>query len=242
MSRTAGHRLPIGPTLAAAGRLFGRSLTAIFPYLWAAQLLSAGADLLSPGPMSLEWVLLAVVAGLLESVLFGAAIARLDAVSRNAVPAAAAELGRGLRALLAIFIGNIVYNVVGWVGLLAILPGIIFGTTLAFFAFAAVLDRKTLFDALAYSHALAWPEWWRTSAVISVPAIVLLLSAVVAIWPDLTSVLDAYASGRISGLPGGAHPWYTLLWMPLLSALAWCYALAVLYVQYGELKRRAAAY
>ena len=240
--------LPIGAALDEGWHLFLRSLPVIFLPVWLACVVDAvpgifsGGGLLS-GSISSRSVLITVVCWLAESVLFGAAICRLDDLARGVAGDYHRAVSVGLRAAVTILIGDLLYNLVSWIGfLLFIVPGVILGTTLAFFAYAAVLDRKNVVEILGYSHALARPQWWRSSVVLSAPAIVLLIYDVIAGWPDIMRAVRQLGSGNLSAAALSPDLGYDLGWMPLLGALVWCYALAVCYVQYRNLKLHATAH
>ena len=238
-------RLPINLPLSRGLFLFRECLPVVFLPLWAANVVDAvpgilaGGGLLT-GAINRRDVLITIVTWCVDSLLYGYAIARLDARARN-VPLAIRQAWHiAMRAAPAILIGDLVYNVAAWGGLLLfVVPGIILGTTLAFFAFAAVVDHKNVFDALAYSHALTWPDWWRTSVVLSVPAIVLLVYSVIMSWPVIMGAVHALAAGQLS-IVSVSNPWYDLGLMPLLGSIIWAYVLAVLYAQYDALKAYAA--
>lgn len=186
-------------------------------------------------------ILITVICWLVESALYGAAITRLDACYSGATRSYSRSLQTGIHAAIAILVGDLLYNIATWVGfILLIVPGVILGTTLAFFAYAAVLDRKNVLDVLGYSHQLAWPQWWRSSAVLSAPAIALLIYDVIAGWPDIMSAVQQLGSGNLSATSAPAKLWYDLGLMPLLGAVVWCYVLSVCYVLYRNLKARVA--
>lgn len=249
MLNSVSARLPVARPLADGWRLFYRSLPVLLWPLWAANLADAvpGAwaegGLLSEG-FSRGDLLLTLVSWCVQSVLYGYSIARLDARAAGEPAAAGQFWSRALRAAPAVLIGDLVYNIAAWGGLLVfVVPGIIFGTTLVFFAYAAVIDRKNVFEALSYSHALAWPEWWRTSVVLSAPAIALLVYGVIMAWPAIVNAAHALAAGELPAAASMLNPkWYDLGLMPLLGVVVWAYVLSVLYVQYGVLKARAAAH
>lgn len=237
--------LPIGATLNAGWQLFLRSLPVIFFPLWIACLVDvvpdvfAGGGLLT-GSISKITVIVTLVAWLVESALFGSAIARLSALATGTALSHQRALSIGVRAAPAVLVGDLLYNIASWGGfLLFIVPGIILGTTLAFFAYAAVLDRKNLLDVLGYSHRLVWPNWWRTSVVISAPAIVVFIYDVIAGWPDIMNAVRQLGAGQIPSASSLTDPWYDYGLMPLLGAIVWCYVLSVCYLQYRNLKARA---
>lgn len=239
------RQLPIGGALEAGWRLFLKSLPAVFLPLWFACVINAVPDAFAGGgtrgiPISGTTIVITVVCWLVESALYGAAIQRLDDSVTGTTRSHTDALRIGMRAAVAILVGDLLYNLATWIGFfLLVVPGVILGTTLAFFAFAAVLDRKHLLDALGYSHALAWPRWWRSSAVLSAPAIVLLIYDVIAGWPDIMHAVQQLGSGNLLTAPAPSHLWYDLGLMPVIGAGVWCYVLAVCYVQYRNLQAHA---
>ncbi|MBU6470230.1 MAG: hypothetical protein KGJ17_02995 [Gammaproteobacteria bacterium] len=242
------RQLPIGESLEAGWRLFLKSLPAVFLPVWFACVINAVPDAFAGGgalgiSISRTTILVTVVCWLVESAFYGAAIQRLDDCITGATRSHREALRIGVRAAVAILIGDLLYNLVTWIGfLLLVVPGVILGTTLAFFAYAAVLDRKHLLDTLGYSHALAWPQWWRSSAVLSAPAIVLLIYDVIASWPDIMSAVRQLGSGNLSAASAPPSLWYELGLMPVIGAVVWCYVLAVCYVQYRNLQAHAASH
>lgn len=242
-------RLPVAQPLADSWGLFRRCLPVLFLPLWAANFADAvpgvwaGGGLLAGG-ISRGDFLLMLVSWCVQSVLYGYSIARLDGCASGASATSVRAWPRALHAAPAMLICDLLYNIAAWGGLLVfVVPGIILGTTLVFFAYAAVIDRKNVFEALGYSHALAWPGWWRTSVVISVPAIALLVYAVIMAWPTIMDAVRTLAAGELPTAASMAGPkWYDLGLMPLLGAVVWAYVLVVLYVQYRVLKARAAVH
>ncbi|MDE2274599.1 MAG: hypothetical protein KGL00_10440, partial [Gammaproteobacteria bacterium] len=91
-------------------------------------------------------------------------------------------------------------------------------------------------------HALAWPQWWRSSAVLSAPAIVLLIYDVIASWPDIMSAVRQLGSGKLLAASAPSSLWYDLGLMPVIGACVWCYVLAACYVQYRNLQAHAASH
>lgn len=241
-------QLPIGAALEEGWRLFGKSLSAVFLPVWAACLVDALPAVFGGGGLlnfrfTRNTILITVLCWLVESGLYGAAILRLDACASGLTRSYADSLRAGACAALTILVADLLYNLATWVGFfLLVLPGAILGTTLAFFAYAAVLDRKNILDVLGYSHRLARPQWWRSSAVLSAPAVVLLVYDVIAGWPDIMNAVQQLGSGNLLSASPPANLWYDLGLMPFLGAGVWCYVLAVCYVQYRNLKIRAASH
>ncbi|MGH8291943.1 MAG: hypothetical protein ACRESA_00545 [Gammaproteobacteria bacterium] len=234
--------------LEAGGRLFLKSLPTVFLPVWFACVINAVPDAFAGGgtlgiSISRTTIVITVVCWLVESALYGAAIQRLDDCFTATTRSYREALHIGVRAAVAILIGDLLYNLATWIGFfLLVVPGVILGTTWAFFAYAVILDRKNVLEMLGYSHALAWPQWWRSSAVLSVPAIVLLIYDVIAGWPDIMSAVQQLGSGNLLTAPVPPSLWYDLGLMPVIGACVWCYVLAVCYVQYRNLQAHAASH
>ena len=241
-------QLPIGAALDEGWRLFIKSLPTVFFPVWLACVVDAMPGVFGGGGVlsfriTRSVILVTVVCWLVESALYGAAIVRLNDFACGVTGDWRRALSTGARAAIAILVGDLLYNIASWIGVfLLIVPGLILGTTLAFFAYAAVLDRKNVLDVLGYSHRLAWPQWWRSSAVLSAPAITLLIYDVIAGWPGIMNAVQQLGSGNLLAASTPANMWYDLGLMPLLGAGVWCYVLAVCYVQYRNLKARAAGH
>lgn len=240
--------LPISATLEAGLRLFLQSLPVIFIPVWIACAVDVIPDAFAGGGLltgSITWktLIVALVAWLIESALFGGVIAKLDAFTRGTTLSYGQALRSGVRAAPAILVGDLLYNLAVWIGFfLFIVPGIVLGTTLAFFAYAAVLDRKNFIDALSYSHSLTRANWWRTSVVISAPAIVLFIYDVISGWPDIMNAVHQLGTGQMPTASSLTHPWYDYGLMPLVGGIVWCYVLSVCYLQYRSLRARAYAH
>jgi hypothetical protein len=248
IASTEPSELPINAALVEGWRLFLRSLPAIFFPVWLACVVDAipgiyGGGGVLTGSIDHRAIIITIICWLVESALFGAAISRLDQFVRGVAADYRRALAAGAHATIAILIGDLLYNIVAWIGLLLfIVPGLILGTTLAFFAYAAVLDRKNVVDILGYSHALAWPHWGRSSVVLSAPAIVLMIYDVIAGWPDIMNAVQQLASGNLSPASVPSNSWYDLGLMPVVGGFVWCYVLAACYVQYRNLKQRVATH
>ncbi len=78
-------------------------------------------------------------------------------------------LGGSAGYLLATVVCGIVYGLIVMLGMvLLIVPGVLFGLSLAFAPYLVITDDAGPMDALGRSHRLVWGNWWRTAAVLSV--------------------------------------------------------------------------
>ena len=282
----AKHRQSVGAVLSAGNRLFVEGLLKVFPWILVAEIIGAlpvagaGGGLLNTDlsqlarPAYAGWLLFSICA---QTFLYGMAILKLAQREPSSAPARNA-----IRAIPALFIAYFIYEllVIFGVGfalilmlifalLLGVIPGVLvtiiplaptawISTALAFFAYPAVLERRGPFDSLGRSMQIAKSHWVHAAAVVSVPAIALLVVAalhdvmpVVNMWHTMAQ-LASHASSQASPAnlqdlitnldakqKAVSHPWWQAFTV-LLSALAWWYALAVCYVEYRSLSGSAA--
>jgi len=99
-------------------------------------------------------------------------LVRIDATAQSRDIGMGASLGIGIRKLLPVFIGMILYMVAVMLGMvLLVVPGIILMLSLAFYQVLIVLDDNRMFESLRASHRLVWGNWWRTATVFLVPTV-----------------------------------------------------------------------
>ena len=193
-----------GFVLSQGWRLFLRGLVPALPWIVAAELLPALpflhlsgnlldmdlGKLLQPGYLGVV-----VICGVVQAFCYGMAVMRLAAMTDEA-PAAPAQAA--LRAVVAVCIAYVLYELVVIAGLLVTMlffsiglmllgpmlaliacliplaPTAAASTALAFFIYPAVLEHKGAVAALQRSRQLTMRAWGRATLVISVPALALL--------------------------------------------------------------------
>lgn len=105
--------------------------------------------------------------------LINALVYRIGMVARDTPVSLGAALKLGLKRLLPVIFGSILYGLSVALGLvLLIVPGIILMFSLFFFSAAIILDGVGMRASLGLSHRLVWGNWWRTTTVLSVIAII----------------------------------------------------------------------
>ena len=194
-----------GSVLAQGWAYFLSGLASALPWVLTAELIQALPFLHLSGSllnMDLEKLLepayLAKALGcaVLQSFFYGMAVLRLAAMAGDE---AGLKTGDALRAIPAVCIAYLVYELVITAGLLVtavffsigltllgpmmallmcllpLAPTAAASTALAFFIYPAVLERKGPFAALGQSRRLAMQVWTRATLVVSVPALVLLM-------------------------------------------------------------------
>jgi hypothetical protein len=121
--------------------------------------------------------LLAMLAGF---VFMNAMMVRIDATAHARSIGVGTSLGIGIRKLLPVFVGMVVYMVAVMLGMvLLVIPGVILMLSLAFYQMLIVVDGNRTFASLRASHRLVWGNWWRTATVFLVPAVLYLVIYVV---------------------------------------------------------------
>jgi hypothetical protein len=80
---------------------------------------------------------------------------------------------------------------------LLVIPGIIVAITLSLVWCGVVLENLGPVNALKRSHHLVWPgEWWRTFVIVSVP-MVILFTAILALYIPLEFIKDLVRSNTV---------------------------------------------
>jgi hypothetical protein len=203
---------------------------------------------------------LLVIAGIVivTLLLTGAIVVRIDGVARGRPVSVGEALGIGARRAPAAFGSGILLSLavsaVPCVVLIAlavagvsspdafraaaslffVFPGSVIAVWLFFGPYAAIIDRLGPLTSLRYSRAATRGHWWRTTALITIIAIILMvLYTVVAIAAAVSAFADPAA------LAAGQPPWY-LQWVisPLLSAVAMPLSYALFLAVYYDLKLR----
>jgi hypothetical protein len=110
---------------------------------------------------------LATVVGL---VFMNAMMVRIDATAHARNLSVGTSLGIGVRKLLPVFIGMLIYLIAVMLGVvLLVIPGFILMLSLAFYQMLIVVDGNRTVESLRTSHRLVWGNWWRTATVFLVP-------------------------------------------------------------------------
>lgn len=105
--------------------------------------------------------------------LINALVYRIGMVARDTPVSLGAALKQGLKRLLPVIFGSILYGLSVALGfVLLIIPGIILMFSLFFFSAAIILDGVSMGASLRLSHRLVWGNWWRTTTVLSVIGII----------------------------------------------------------------------
>lgn len=272
----AGWRLFRDGFVGAFPWVLAAELLAIFPLGGKAQGgLDLNADMsayFQPGYFGRELLI-----GLLQAFLYAVAILRLAESAGQRVEGHTAWIA--LRSVPSLFIGYMVYSVLVILGVglglivflnmlpLGLVPAIAFtfvplaptaiaSTAFALFAYPAVLERRGPFAALGESVRLAKSSWVRVTAVISVPALVMLCEWAanngaevkqlvttaydVLMQVEETGVSEDNLQQTMESALHAAGTGQSMVWQVLgvaLTAVVWWYAVAVCYAQYRDLKQ-----
>ncbi|MDQ2993588.1 MAG: hypothetical protein M3R00_01375 [Pseudomonadota bacterium] len=108
-----------------------------------------------------------------KAFLSGVIIHRLFLVGSNVIDGKLIESARFVaNKIIPLSIAIIISNIIFWIGFMAFLvPGFFFFVMLVFVAPLIILDEHTVVEAFQYSWFLVWKSWWRTLAIVIIPAI-----------------------------------------------------------------------
>lgn len=275
----------IGEVLGAGWRLFLAGMSDVFPWVFAAELVqlvpltTPATDILNTDITSsfqLNYLWGQLLLGFIQAFFYGIAVLRLARLAGEKAPGSSAW--NALRSVPAIFIGYMIYSLLVLLGVgfglivflnmlaLGVVPAVVFtlvplvptaivSTALALFIYPAVLERRGPFASLQESAHLAKSSWVRVTAVVSVPALVMMcewaVNNGVDIWKIISAAYGALLQAQDEGLSledieklvgsatSTASAPHGYLWRVAaigLAALSWWYALAVCYAQYRDLK------
>lgn len=184
---------------------------------------TAAAELLSENlPLLVGFV---IVFTLLSFVLYAAIVYRLDNVAYERDDSFFEAMTVGLKAFPSMFFAVILYIVVVMLGyILLIIPGIILTLSLAFYLYFIVVDGYGGYGALKASHSLVWGHWWRTTAIFTVPMIIMIAAM--------------FTLGFVMAILSAGNQALLQILMNLLSVIFTPYFFALGYVQFQDLKLR----
>jgi hypothetical protein len=140
----------------------------------------------------LYWALVSV-AWLLKVWLFAALTLQMNAIARDAELKTRDAVLQALRLMASLALLSILYVLIVAAGMVLLIPSIVFAVSLLFVLLMVLFESKGPFTALAASHRLVWGCWWRTSAILTVGAIIAIVmySAVGLLIGVLTPLLGA---------------------------------------------------
>ncbi|HHJ15691.1 MAG TPA: hypothetical protein ENJ80_03240 [Gammaproteobacteria bacterium] len=117
-----------------------------------------------------------LVTMLMSFVFYNAIILRIDASASDRDISLGTSLLTGLKKLLPVLAGVILYMLAVMLGsILLLIPGIILMISLFFYSMLIVVDNRGIIDSLKTSHHLVWGNWWRTMTVFMVPAALMMV-------------------------------------------------------------------
>ena len=120
-----------------------------------------------------QLVVISIIIWLVSIILYNAILSRVGEVAKGGNGELYDALIVGIRKAIPVFIAAILYSLAITLGfVLLVIPGLILMVTLLFFQVLIVVDDEGIIASLKHSHALVWGNYWRTSAVILVPFII----------------------------------------------------------------------
>lgn len=131
-----------------------------------------------------------------------------------------------------LFVATFLYALAAILGLvLLIIPGILFGVSLIFYANRVILEDDGPVSSLRNSHTLVWGNWWRTFAIFSVITVIY-----VVLYMGVGIPL-AFIEGLVLELPPGQGP-LSLAGQAIGMAIVLPCFCAVFVMTYHDLKLR----
>jgi hypothetical protein len=185
---------------------------------------------LETDPMDL---LLVIVAGLANVLLWGAILLRQHAIAYGQASTLSADLRRVLSLLvpsIAMVLLSVLLIAVGLV--LLVVPGLYLAVALLFAYPAMLLDGQSVTGAIRASLRLVRGNWWRTSLVLTVA-----LFAVIVFYA-VGSVVGLILSRLVGGGDVGTVFLVTSVITALIGALFTPFMVALSLAQYDDLKLR----
>ena len=173
----------IGKVLDNGIRLCIASFPAIILFAFLAAVITSLPGFFAPSPPqsgetidaaeAVTQVLLPSLLSILVGFIFmNAMMVRIDATAQSRDIGVGSSLGIGVRKLLPVFIGMILYTIAIMLGtVLLVIPGLILMLSLVFYQVLIVLEDHRTIESLRASHRLVWGNWWRTATVFLVPTV-----------------------------------------------------------------------
>lgn len=125
-------------------------------------------------------MVIVILAMLFSLILYGAIIGRIHAVHLGRDMTVGEAVNLGFSCMLPLVGFFMLYGLaVAGGSLLLLIPGLILAVSLMFGSYILIVDRAGVIDSLKQSHNLVWGYWWRTSALIGVAGIIMMVAYVV---------------------------------------------------------------
>ena len=237
MFNYATQPLPIGKVLDNGIRLCISSFPAIvlFAFLAAVIMTLPGffappppqpGEALDAGQLLTQSLLPSMLSMLVGFIFMTAMIVRINATAESREIGLGTALGIGVKKLLPVFIGMILYMIAIMAGMVAlVIPGIILMLSLVFYQMLIVLDDNRTFEALRASHRLVWGNWWRTATVFMVPAvfylvIYIIFGLIMGLFIPFTEVANGQGFGTLELALGIMMVAISTITMPLFYSIA----------------------
>jgi len=158
----------------------------------------------------------------LQLLVIAALTRQLDAVGSDQPLATKAALASAVRPVGPLFLMSFLYSAALIIGtVLLIIPGMILAVSLILGLVLVVLESKGPVAALRASHQLVWGCWWRTTAILTVGAIIIIVVyAAVGLVLGLVLVFAGDSSPAFEIVLSATTTFFaTLLLAPLYPAL-----------------------
>ena len=110
----------------------------------------------------------------LSMIVYAACILQGESIAQNSRYGVGKCLAFVAPRVITLVLALIMYMIAVAIGtVLLVIPGLILMVSLYMFLPAIVLDGKSSFESLTYSHKLVWGNWWRTAAIATIAVIMI---------------------------------------------------------------------
>jgi len=188
-----GIRLCLSSFKSVVGIAFVAAIISNIPNLFS-PVPQIGQTFVTEGMKQMMWA--SLIATIISLGFFNAVIFKMDAVASNKEASLGDALSTGLKKLVPVVIGVLLYMLAIMLGfVLLVVPGIILVMSLLFYSMLIIVDNRGIIESLKTSHHLVWGNWWRTSTVLTVPAILIMV----------LYIALGFITGVTAGLAGGVE-------------------------------------
>ena len=243
MFQYANQPQPIGKVLDNGIRLCLSSFKSVVGIAFVSAVISSLPNLLAPAPQAgqafaagqmQQFMGITLATMIVSFVFYTAIILRIDAAASDKDISLGAALSVGLKKLLPVIAGMLLYILAVMLGsVLLLIPGFILMMSLLFYSMLIIIDNRGIIDSLKTSHRLVWGNWWRTTTVFMVPAALMMV----------IYIALGFVTGVTAGMAGGVEqatgmPVTITLFSIAVATIGAPLLYAIMLVQLHDLKLR----
>lgn len=116
-----------------------------------------------------------LIAFIVYLVIYLAVVHRIGMIAEGRLEPIGASMSLAFKRSWRVVLAGLLYMLVFMLGMLLIVPGLLFMLSLGFYMFCILLDDDGVFESLGHSHRLVWGKWWRTAVIATVVMVVYMI-------------------------------------------------------------------